>query len=185
MFKSHCKDTYNSTQETQMASPFPGMDPYLEDRALWNDVRHRLITYISNALQRQVRLRYHGRIVERLYVEEAKREIVPDTAVLQPVGSRTGTPAAQAPECDAPIVLQVETREHTEGVIHVLDRTRNMRVVTVIEVLIPIARAEFTIPPLLKVPPASRGEPRGARGFGSPCLQGEPQGGGYRAHSFL
>ena len=42
------------------------------------------------------------------------------------------------------------------------------------ELLIPIARAEFTIAPLLKVPPASRGEPRGARGFGSPCLQGEP-----------
>ena len=42
------------------------------------------------------------------------------------------------------------------------------------EFLIPIARAEFTIAPLLKVPPASRGEPRGARGFGSPCLQGEP-----------
>jgi len=60
-----------------MASPFPGMDPYLEDRALWNDVHHRLITYINNALQRQVRLRYHGRIEERLYVEEAKREIVP------------------------------------------------------------------------------------------------------------
>jgi hypothetical protein len=40
--------------------------------------------------------------------------------------------------------------------------------------IIPIARAEFTIAPLLKVPPASRGEPRGARGFGSPCLQGEP-----------
>ena len=40
--------------------------------------------------------------------------------------------------------------------------------------LIPIARAEFTIAPLLKVRPASRGEPRGARGFGSPCSQGEP-----------
>jgi hypothetical protein len=120
-----------------MASPFPGMDPYLEDKALWNDVHHRLITYISNALQRQVRPRYHVRIEERLYVEEAKREIVPDTAVLQPVGSRTGTAVAQAPECDAPIVLQVETREHTEGVIHILDRARNMRVVTVIEVLSP------------------------------------------------
>jgi len=110
-----------------MTSPFPGMDPYLEDRALWNDVHHRFITYISNALQRQVRLRYHGRIEERLYVEEAKREIVPDTAVLQPVGSRTGTAVAQAPECDAPIVLQVETREHTEGVIHILDRAQHAR----------------------------------------------------------
>ena len=40
--------------------------------------------------------------------------------------------------------------------------------------IIPIARAEFTIAPLLKVPPASRGEPRGARLLGSPCVQGEP-----------
>ena len=40
--------------------------------------------------------------------------------------------------------------------------------------LIPTAQSKFTIAPLLKVPPASRGEPRGARGFGSPCLQGEP-----------
>ena len=30
-----------------------------------------------------------------------------------------------------------QTREHTEGVIHILDRARNMRVVTVIEVLSP------------------------------------------------
>jgi len=28
--------------------------------------------------------------------------------------------------------------------------------------------------PLLQVPPASRGEPRGARLLGSPCMQGEP-----------
>ena len=32
----------------------------------------------------------------------------------------------------------------------------------------------ITIASLLQVPPASRGEPRGARGFGSPCKQGEP-----------
>jgi hypothetical protein len=98
-----------------MASPFPGMDPYLEDKALWNDVHHRLITYISNALQRQLRPRYHVRIEERIYVEEAKREIVPDVAV----------------------VLHVEERLHTEGVIHILDRARNMRVVTVVEILSP------------------------------------------------
>ena len=33
-----------------MANPFPGMNPYLEDRALWNDVHHSVITYIRNAL---------------------------------------------------------------------------------------------------------------------------------------
>ena len=37
--------------------------------------------------------------------------------------------------------------------------------------LIPTAQSKFTIAPFLKVPPASRGEPKG---LGSPCLQGEP-----------
>jgi hypothetical protein len=40
--------------------------------------------------------------------------------------------------------------------------------------VIPITEPEFIIAPLLQVPPASRGEPQGARGFGSPCSQGEP-----------
>jgi uncharacterized protein with HEPN domain len=38
-------------------------------------------------------------------------------------------------------------------------------------ILIPTEPPEFIIAPLLKVPPASRGEPKG---LGSPCLQGEP-----------
>ena len=37
--------------------------------------------------------------------------------------------------------------------------------------LIPITEPEFIIAPLLQVPPASRGEPKG---LGSPCSQGEP-----------
>ena len=39
------------------------------------------------------------------------------------------------------------------------------------QLVIPIAQTEFTLAPLLQVPPASRGEPRP---FGSPCEQGEP-----------
>lgn len=33
-----------------MPLPFPGMNPYLEDRALWPDVYHRLISVISEFL---------------------------------------------------------------------------------------------------------------------------------------
>jgi len=39
--------------------------------------------------------------------------------------------------------------------------------------IIPTAWAEFTIAPLLQVPPASRGEPREAHPLGSPCEQRE------------
>jgi hypothetical protein len=35
-----------------MRSPFPGMDPYLEQ--FWGDVHHRLITYLSDAIQKQL-----------------------------------------------------------------------------------------------------------------------------------
>ncbi|MCS6923874.1 MAG: DUF4058 family protein, partial [Fimbriimonadales bacterium] len=38
---------------------------------------------------------------------------------------------------DPPLVLQVEERLHTEGYIHILDRERDMRLVTVLEVLSP------------------------------------------------
>ena len=35
-----------------MASPFPGMDPYLEQH--WRDVHHNLITFIQGAAQFRV-----------------------------------------------------------------------------------------------------------------------------------
>ena len=35
-----------------MRSPFPGMDPYLEDR--WRDVHSSLVLYARNQLQPQV-----------------------------------------------------------------------------------------------------------------------------------
>ncbi len=35
-----------------MPSPFPGMDPYLEDPVGWTDVHQRLITTLSTELNR-------------------------------------------------------------------------------------------------------------------------------------
>jgi hypothetical protein len=34
-----------------MHSPFPGMDPYLEQPGRWPDVHHRLITAVCDQLQ--------------------------------------------------------------------------------------------------------------------------------------
>ncbi len=66
-----------------MPSPFPGMDPYLEDPTLWRDLHQRLITYIADALQPQVRPRYRAQIEERLYVVQSRRSIYPDVRVIQ------------------------------------------------------------------------------------------------------
>ena len=44
-----------------MPSPFPGMDPYLEEPRRWPDVHQRLITYLTDALQPAIRPRHHVR----------------------------------------------------------------------------------------------------------------------------
>ncbi len=49
-----------------MPSPFPGMDPYLEERSLWPDMHSSLISYIREALQPQLRPKYIARIGERV-----------------------------------------------------------------------------------------------------------------------
>ena len=121
-----------------MASPFPGMDPYLEDRSLWSDLHHSLITYIRNALQPQLLPRYVASIEERFYLEFVDREIVPDVAILRrkPPSAEKGV-ALLEPECDAPLIVQLDEVPHTEGIVHIYDRENDMRLVTVIEVLSP------------------------------------------------
>ena len=121
-----------------MANPFPGMNPYLEDRALWNDVHHSVITYIRNALQPQIRPRYIAAIEERVYLEFAARDIIPDVAVLRrkPPYPDKGV-AVLEPECDAPVVLRLVETPRTEHAVHIYDREDEMRLVTVIEILSP------------------------------------------------
>ncbi len=52
-----------------MPSPFPGMDPYLEDPTLWPNVHQSLITYASDHLQEQLGGRRFATIRERQYIE--------------------------------------------------------------------------------------------------------------------
>ena len=121
-----------------MANPFPGMNPYLEDRALWNDFHNSLIVYIRNALQPKVRPRYVARVEERVYLEFVAREIIPDVALLRRTQHDPDKGVAvMEPECDAPLVLQVDTIPHTESFVQIFDRANDMRLVTVIEVLSP------------------------------------------------
>lgn len=53
-----------------MSSPFPGMDPYLEDDALWPGFHHQFILTLHQVLQPGLIDRYHARIKQRQYVGE-------------------------------------------------------------------------------------------------------------------
>jgi hypothetical protein len=53
-----------------MATPFPGMDPYLEHFDVWPDVHNRLIVALADYLAPRVRPRYYVSIEQRAYKQE-------------------------------------------------------------------------------------------------------------------
>ena len=53
-----------------MPSPFPGMDPYLEDDALWPVFHHQLVMCLYQILLPGLVDRYRARVTQRHYVTE-------------------------------------------------------------------------------------------------------------------
>jgi hypothetical protein len=60
-----------------MKSPFPGMDPYLEEH--WRDVHHRFLTYACDELQDRLPDDLRARLEERVFVEPEFAESEPAT----------------------------------------------------------------------------------------------------------
>jgi len=123
-----------------MASPFPGMDPYLEDPTLWPDVHGRLINVASELLLAQLRPRYFVQIDERLYLADdndaARGVIIPDIRIRKvgPGPSRGGATATlAAPGLQFGYSFEFDVHE---SYLKVVDRESN-NVITVIEILSP------------------------------------------------
>jgi hypothetical protein len=53
-----------------MPSPFPGMDPYLEDEKLWAEFQHHIVMSLYHLLLPGLADRYRARIGQRQYVTE-------------------------------------------------------------------------------------------------------------------
>src|SRR6266849_343752 len=69
----------------KMPSPFPGMDPYLEDPDEWRGFHARLIVSVSDTLARYVPPQFIVRIKERVDIVEfamPNRYIEPDTYIV-------------------------------------------------------------------------------------------------------
>ncbi|HLF27956.1 MAG TPA: DUF4058 family protein [Anaerolineae bacterium] len=124
-----------------MGSPFPGMDPYLEDPRLWPDMHQRLITYSADVLQTVIRPRYHARIGERLLVTQPPRAIYADVALIERKRTLREPAAALAAGTDAPVVIDLPPEEVREPFIEIIDLASGGQVVTVIEVLSPANKA--------------------------------------------
>jgi hypothetical protein len=132
-----------------MPTPFPGMDPYLEESGLWPDVHHRLITVASDLLVEQLRPRYYVRIEDRVFISDeddvGREVIIPDLRVVEPNPPWNTTPAgsglvsggngatATIEPVEATTLLDEEIREPR---IEIIDRDQRS-VVTVIEIISP------------------------------------------------
>lgn len=128
-----------------MPSPFPGMDPYLENPMLWHGFHAAFIASASAAINSLLPPNYVASIEERLYVLQPERAIYPDVTVLQrprePVlagggyaGGRDGGTAVAAP-IDSPYLLSVYPTEVREPFIEILSVGNEEQVITVIELL--------------------------------------------------
>lgn len=53
-----------------MPSPFPGMDPYLEDEKLWPPFQHQLVNCLYQILLPGLVDRYRARVCQRVYATE-------------------------------------------------------------------------------------------------------------------
>lgn len=120
-----------------MKSPFPGMDPYLEHPALWQDVHDRLIAAVADALVPAVAPNYYVGIERRAYLLKPDDLVFvgrPDVAIMT---TRSPLIAVTAPSVNG--VLEVEvpmTDEVSENFLEVCE-VKTGRLVTLLEILSP------------------------------------------------
>jgi Protein of unknown function (DUF4058) len=123
-----------------MRSPFPGMDPFLEQ--FWGDVHHTLINRSRAAIQKELPADLVARVDERVFVEPAAgspRSVIPDVRVVE--RGRPEKPVLRASNGVAvaePLVIHIEQDEPVrQGFIEIIDLKSGRRVVTVIEFISP------------------------------------------------
>lgn len=86
-----------------MLYPFPGMNPYLENPALWSEVHHLLIGILAETLNPQLLPRYRVAIEKRVYQmsiefregylevrDTTTQEVVTVVEILSPTNKRAG-----------------------------------------------------------------------------------------------
>lgn len=123
-----------------MPSPFPGMDPYLENPATWPDFHHALIGAIKESLNAHITPRYYALVEHRVYIsredDPGRQLFVADVAVhLHADAQRRDTPTK--PTATLPVeVITMLDEEIQEPYLAIYDQQRR-RVVTVVEVLSP------------------------------------------------
>lgn len=121
-----------------MPSPFPGMDPYLEQ--FWGDVHASLVLYIRDQLQPNLPATLRARVEERVFVEAPtglRRYVAPDVRVVQRGRGKGAAASAAGVAVAEPVVIPLPDEPVTQGYVEIIDVASGKKVITVIEVLSP------------------------------------------------
>lgn len=122
-----------------MPSPFPGMNPFLEQRSVWHDFHEAFLPAVREELAQQVRPDFYIRIDEHVYIHELsaeERQFVGrgDVTIHQPGQPQhtAGLATVEAPSQVRLPAVDIEQLSYLE----ICDR-EDQRVITVIELLSP------------------------------------------------
>jgi hypothetical protein len=137
-----------------MPSPFPGMDPYLENPSIWPDFHHRFGADLSSVLNQSLPSPYYARVEMRPevgIVEEGQGwdlmgPILPDVLIVKhPLPSRSlpvsgGVSVASHSRAEVSAGLEVEWLRGTpyhHYFVEIRDANQGHKLITLIEILSP------------------------------------------------
>ncbi|WP_427160192.1 DUF4058 family protein [Aliinostoc sp. HNIBRCY26] len=125
-----------------MPSPFPGMNPYLENRELWPEVHSRLIIAIADEIAPQLRPKYRVAVEKRVYQMTDENSVlvgIPDVVVSRsltnPEPEKSIIAVASPPT--KPVTVSVPIPEEVREAYLEVREVGTGEVITVIEVLSP------------------------------------------------
>ena len=124
-----------------MPSPFPGMDPYLEDPGIWPDFHAKFINYLQEAIADRLPDHYSARVKEQIRLVDldhgdAKR-FDPDVNVARTGHRSSAVETRAATLLLEPTLVELEETGETRELSIEIIRRPDKSVVTVIEVLSP------------------------------------------------
>jgi hypothetical protein len=124
-----------------MNSPFPGMNPYLENPVFWSEVHHRLIAIIADEIEPNIPPQYRVAIEQRTYLSDEEDSLlvgIPDVTIFSQQSNQKehSSTATQVDTTDGVTVTIPMPENVTESYLEIREIDTGF-VITTIEILSP------------------------------------------------
>jgi Protein of unknown function (DUF4058) len=129
-----------------MPSPFPGMDPFLEDAEFFPDLHDSLIVHLKESIQAKLPAKYYAITGNRIWLDVARPPVGPDVRIHEKNNgeestSGGGTSVLTKPLAN-PVLITIPKDEFRETFVDIYAvQEHGRRLVTSIEVLSPTNKA--------------------------------------------